>query len=188
MLTEREGFVIPLAFVLAGSVIGIIGLKRRDQSSLPQWLWLLVPSLGGLIFWFLEAPALRFGEPAIWTAGATLGTFAAVRFLNRPGRNRIAVAGLVLLTAWAAHPRLFWSSYFRPSVGVGTFLHLPEAKVTPHQTNSGLIVNVPVGTNQCWDAPLPCSPYFDETLHLRKPGELERGFAAEESGRAVKWQ
>lgn len=188
MLTEREGFVLPLLFVLAGSVTGIIGLKRRDQSSLPQWFWVLMPSLGGLIFWFLEAPALRFGEPAIWTAGATLGTFAAVRFLNRSGRNRIAVAVLILLTAWAAHPRLFWSSYICPSVGVRTFLRLPEAKLKQHQTVSGLTVNVPVETNQCWDAPLPCSPYFDETLHLRKPGELERGFAAEESGKAVKWK
>jgi hypothetical protein len=58
----------------------------------------------------------------------------------------------------------------------------------PHQTTSGLTVYVPVETNQCWDAPLPCSPYFLDTLHLRQPGELERGFASEESGRAVKWK
>ena len=131
---------------------------------------------------------MRFGEPAIWTAGAALGTFAALHFLNRRAWIRIALAGLVALTAWTAHPRLFWSSYFRPSIGVRTFLRFPEARVTPHQTISGLMVNVPVETNQCWNAPLPCSPYFDESLHLRKPGKLERGFAAEESGRAVKWK
>lgn len=131
---------------------------------------------------------MRFGEPAIWTVGAALGTFAALHFLNQRGRIRIAVAGLLLLTAWAAHPQLLWSSYFRPSVGVRTFLRLPEAKLTPHQTTSGLTVHVPVETNQCWDAPLPCSPYFNETLHLRQPGKLERGFVSEESGAAVKWK
>jgi hypothetical protein len=188
LVREREGFLIPMLFALVGSVSGIIRMTRRSRSSPPQWLWLLLPSLGGLIFWFLEAPAIRFGEPAIWTAGATLGTFAAVHLLNRPGRIRIVLVGLVLLTAWAAHPRLFWSSYFRPSLGVRTFLRLPEARVTPHQTNSGLLVNAPVETNQCWDAPLPCSPYFDETLHLRKAGKLERGFASEETGRVVKWK
>ncbi|HEV1995543.1 MAG TPA: hypothetical protein VGR03_14525 [Candidatus Acidoferrum sp.] len=188
LVREREEFLIPLLFALAGGVVGIIRMARHNRNSLPRWLWLLVPSLGGLSFWFLEAPAMRFGEPAIWTVGAALGTFAALHFLNQRGRIRIAVAGLLLLTAWAAHPQLLWSSYFRPSVGVRTFLRLPEAKLTPHQTTSGLTVHVPVETNQCWDAPLPCSPYFNETLHLRQPGKLERGFVSEESGAAVKWK
>src|SRR5216683_2127754 len=188
LVREREGFLIPLLLALAGAVVGIIRMARQNRSSPPQWLWLLVASLGGLLFWFLEAPAMRFGEPVIWTAGATLGSFAALHFLNRPGRIRIALAGLLLLTAWAAHPRLFWSSYFRPSVGVRTFLRLPEAKLRLHQTTSGLTVHVPVETNQCWDAPLPCSPYFYDTLHLRQPGEMERGFASEASGTVVKWK
>jgi hypothetical protein len=188
LVREREGFLIPLLFALAGVVARIIRMARENRRSLPQWLWLLIPSMGGLIFWFFEAPAMRFGEPAIWTAAATLGTLGALDFLNRPGRIRIALAGLLLLTAWAAHPRLFWISYFRPSVGVRTFLRLPEPKLTPHQTASGLTVNMPVETNQCWDAPLPCSPYFHDTLHLRQAGKLERGFASEESGTVVNWK
>jgi hypothetical protein len=186
LIREREGFLIPLLLALAGGVTGIFRTAARNRGALPQWLWLLAPSLGGLIFWFLEAPAIRFGEPAMWTAGATMGTFAAMHFLSRPGRIRIALAGLLLLTAWAAHPRLFWSSYFRPSVGVRTFLRLPESRLTQGQTSSGLTVNVPVETNQCWDAPLPCSAYFPNTLHLRRPGRMDRGFASGESSRAVK--
>jgi hypothetical protein len=188
LVREREGFLIPLLFALMGGVAGIIRMRRQNRGALPQWLWLLAPSLVGLIFWFLEAPAMRFGEPLMWTAGATLGAFAALHFLDRPGRIRIALAGLLLLTAWAAHPRLFWGSYFRPSVGVRTFLRLPVAKLTPHQTTSGLTVNVPVETNQCWDAPLPCSYYFHDTLRLRKPGKVERGFASGESSTVVKWK
>jgi hypothetical protein len=188
LVREREGFLIPLFFALAGVVAGIIRMARQNRRSLPHWLWLLPPSVGGLIFWFLEAPAMRFGEPAIWTAAATLGTLGALDFLNRPGRIRIALTGLLLLTAWAAHPRLFWISYFRPSVGVRTFLRLPAPKLTPHQTTSGLTINMPVETNQCWDAPLPCSPYFHDTLHLRQAGKLERGFASGESGTVVNWK
>ena len=188
LIREREGFWIPLLFAVLGCVAGIMRRMRQDRNSLPQWIWLLLPSLGGLIFWFLEAPAIRFGEPAIWTAGATLGTLAAVHWLKRPVTTRIALVGLVLLTAWAAHPRLFWGSYFRPSAGVRAFLRVPEATVVQHKTISGLMVNVPVETNQCWNAPLPCSPYFDETLHLRKPGQLEYGFTSEESGKVVRWK
>jgi hypothetical protein len=188
LVREREGFLIPLFFALAGVVAGITRIARGNRNALWQCLWLLMPSVGGLIFWFFEAPAMRFGEPAIWTAGATLGTLAALHFLKRPGRIRMALAGLLLLTAWAAHPRLFWISYFRPSVGVRTFLLLPEAKLTPHQTTSGLTINIPVETNQCWDASLPCSPYFHDTLHLRQAGKLERGFASDESGAVVNWK
>jgi hypothetical protein len=188
LVREREGFLIPLFFALAGGAVGIIRTARGNRRSLPQCLWLLAPSLGGLIFWFLEAPAMRFGEPLMWTAGATLGTFAAVHFLDRPGRIRMALGGLLLLTAWAAHPRLFWSSYFRPSVGVRTFLRLPAARLRAHKTASGLTVYVPVETNQCWDAPLPCSYYFHDGLRLREPGKLERGFALEASGAVVTWK
>jgi hypothetical protein len=188
LVREREGFLIPLFFALAGGAAETIRMRSQNRGSLPQWLWLLVPSLGGLIFWFFEAPAMRFGEPLMWTAGATLGTLAAVHFLNTRGGIRMALTGLLLLTGWAAHPRLFWGSYFRPSVGVRTFLRLPAAKLAPHQTSSGLTVNVPVETNQCWDAPLPCSPYFRSTLRLREPGKVERGFASGESGTVVKWK
>src|SRR5216684_3833148 len=66
LVREREGFLIPLFFALAGIVAGIIRIARGDRKALPHWLWLLPPSVGGLIFWFFEAPAMRFGEPAIW--------------------------------------------------------------------------------------------------------------------------
>jgi len=188
LLREREGFLIPLSFALAGGLAGIVRMMRGIRNSLPQWLWLLVPTLGGLIFWFLEAPAIRFGEPVLWTVGATLGTLAAVQFLDRPWRIRMALAALLLLTAWAAHPRLFWNSYLRPSVDVRTFLRLPVTNLTTRKSISGLQVNMPTETNQCWDAPLPCSPYFRETLHLRRPGRLEFGLASDASEALVRWK
>jgi len=139
-----------------------------------------------LIFWFLEAPALRFGEAAIWTVAATLGTFAAAQFLDQVRKVRIALAGLLMMTAWAAHPRLFWNSDMRPSVGVRTFLHFPNATLITRKTSSGLTIYVPVETNQCWDAPLPCTPYFLNSLHLRQAGKLESGFGEEYAGEAAK--
>ena len=176
MEREREGFVIPLLLVMAGGLIGIAGISGERRSTASDWYWLPMAALGGALFWFLEAPAVRFGEPVLWTAGATVGTMAAVRLGDRPGKIRMVLAGLVLMTAWAAHPRLLWGSYFRPSVGVRTFLRLPEVKLAPHQTASGLTISSPVETNQCWDAPLPCSPFIKETLRLRRPGRLNKGF------------
>ena len=175
LIREREGFLIPLFFVLAGALVAIFKAKRN---AFPRWFWLLLPSLAGILFWFFEAPAIRFGEPAIWTAAATLGTFGALHLLDSPVKNRIFLFALLLFTAWAAHPRLLWNSYFRPSIDVRAFLPLPQLQVVPHRTASGLTIYVPVESNQCWDAPLPCSPYFTDTLRLRHPGRIEDGFAS----------
>jgi hypothetical protein len=176
LIREREGFLIPLFFVLVGALVAIFKAKR---SVFPRWLWLLLPAFAGIVFWFLEAPAIRFGEPLLWTAAATLGTFAALPLFDQPIKKRFVILALLLATAWAAHPRLLWDSYFRPSISVQTFLRLPQPQVIPHRTLSGLTVYVPVETNQCWDAPLPCSPYFNDTLRLRRPGDMRGGFVSE---------
>lgn len=175
LVREREGFLIPLLFMLAG-VFVLFRNPHASRIAFPRWLWLLVPSLAGMAFWFLGAPAIRFGESVFWTAAAVLGTLAALQFLDSPGNQRFFIFVLLLATAWAVHPRLLWNSYIRPSLTVRTIPRLPQARLVLHQTSSGLTVYVPVETNQCWDAPLPCSPYFNDTLRLRRPGDMASGF------------
>jgi len=178
LVREREGFLIPAFFMLAGVVVMI--LRGRRGGALPRWLWVVPAALAGLVFWFFGAPAMRFGEPMIWTAGAALGVFAA-RLLENATARRVTIFALLVMTGWAAHPRLLWGSYFRPSMGVRTLERLPEAKVELRRTESGLGVYVPLGTNQCWDAALPCSPYLDPSLRLREAGNMQAGFAVDAS-------
>jgi hypothetical protein len=178
LLREREGFLIPLFFMLTGALFLAAYSWGKHRAQRPRWLWLLVPSFAGILFWFFEAPAIRFGEPALWTAAATLGSLAAIHVLDSQVKRRLFVLALLLCTAWAAHPRLLWNSYLHPSINVRATPPLPQPHVVPQQTPSGLTIFVPVETNQCWDAPLPCSPYFSETLRLRRPNELESGFVS----------
>jgi hypothetical protein len=177
LVREREGFLIPAFFMVAGAVV--MFLRGRGTGSLPRWLWVVPAAFAGLVFWFFGAPAMRFGEPMIWTAGAGLGAFAAVRLVERAMSRRLMIFALLVMTAWAAHPRLLWGSYFRPSLGVRRLERLPESKVELRRTASGLDVYVPVGTNQCWDAALPCSPYLGPSLRLREPGNMQAGFAVD---------
>lgn len=181
LIREREAFLIPIFFAMVGVLAWILSRAREKQKALPRWLWLLAPATAGLLFWLIEAPAIRFGEPLLWTLGAALGTLAAEELLKRNLQRRLALAGLLLMTGWAAHPRLLWDSYYRPCFAVRTFLRLPEAHVVPRQTASGLTIYVPEGTNQCWDAPLPCTPFFDPRLRLRQAGNLNRGFSVGKS-------
>jgi hypothetical protein len=49
--------------------------------------------------------------------------------------------------------------------------------IEPVKTQSGLIVNIPVLSDQCGDAPLPCSSNPpNPRLELRRPGSLASGF------------
>jgi hypothetical protein len=179
LLREREGFLIPVFFMVAGALVGILRVRGRAW---PRWLWVVPVAMVGLVFWFFGAPAMRFGEPMMWTAGAALGAFAAVHMLEGAMPRRAMILAVLVMTAWAAHPRLLWSSYFLPSLGVRTLVRLPEAKVELRRTASGLGVHVPVETNQCWDALLPCSPYVDPSLRLRETGNMQAGFAVDASG------
>ena len=178
LIREREGFLIPIFSMLAGALFLAANFRRENWAALPRWLWLLLPSFAGIVFWLFEAPAIRFGEPALWTAAAALGTFAAGQVLGSLIKKRLFVIAFLFVMAWAAHPRLLWNSYVRPSLSVRAVLPLPQPRVVPEQTFSGLTIYVPVETNQCWDAPLPCSPYFSDTLRLRRPNELESGFVS----------
>ena len=89
LIREREGFLIPFFLMLVGAVFLIASFRRDNRAYLPRWLWLLLPAFAGIVFWFFEAPAIRFGEPALWTAAAALGTFAAVRELDSLIKRRL---------------------------------------------------------------------------------------------------
>jgi hypothetical protein len=175
---SREAVKIPLSLVLGGLAALIFRLSLRGDR-IPRWVWLAGPSMAGLVFWFFEAPALRFGEAAIWTTAATLGAFAASTFFTSAVRGRFALAGLAATALWSADPRSAWKDGFRPLLSVRTLSPLPQPALEKHQTTSGLVVKVPIESNQCWDAELPCSPYFNDSLRLREPKAIGRGFMAD---------
>ncbi|MGC8605238.1 MAG: hypothetical protein ACP5VS_16345 [Desulfomonilaceae bacterium] len=45
---------------------------------------------------------------------------------------------------------------------------------------SGLIVYTPAQGDQCWDSPVPSTPYFNPNLRLRVAGKIESGFTVNE--------
>jgi hypothetical protein len=176
-IKNRVDLIAPVLVSLAGF---IFLLRRRVFKDL-FWLKLLLPSLGGLVFWFSLAPAFRFGESAIWTTAACLGAVALQQVLPAIGvRGRqVALFGLLALGGWCSYPRTLWKVYFRQLQEVHGFLSAPQARTMPYDLSSGLIVRVPIETNQCWDATIPCSPDFADSLRLRNGQNLRWGFRVE---------
>jgi hypothetical protein len=171
---NRVDFLIPAFFALCGIIFSLRRKAFRDCF----WFPLLIPSLGGLLFWFLLGPAFRFGEAAIWTTAACLGAAGLLQILPTMSEatRRVALVGVLALGGWCSYPRTIWVATVRPLLGVRGFSQMPEARTLPYRLASGLTVQVPIETNQCWNAPLPCSPDFDDSLRLRRDADLRWGF------------
>jgi hypothetical protein len=176
-IKNRVDFQIPALFSLTGLVLA---LRHGTFKNLSRF-WLLVPSFGGLVFWFMLAPAFRFGEAAIWATAACLGSVALQLLLPAMSQiqRRAVLVGIAAIGIWCSYPRTLYRVYFRPLLEAHGFSHIPEVRTVPYQLSSGLTVNVPIRTNQCWDADLPCSPYFLDELRLRRDASPRWGFRIE---------
>jgi len=176
-IRNRASFQVPLAISLGGLAVALGFRIRGKFLAACPWLWLLLPSLAGVGFWFLASPDMRFGQFAIWTTAATLGSWGIVSATSGDhGRHAGAATAVLLgLLVWCLIT-FGWKEPYRQLFAVKKLPGLPQAVVTVRQTISGLVVYVPAQGNLCWDAPLPCTPYFDETLRLRKGPSMRWGF------------
>lgn len=152
-----------LAWVaLATAVAGAVTAWRHRRDLPPATRWAAGISAIGMVFWFVTAPDPRFG--LIYLLGGPLallayhcsarmaaGTLAPRRLLRVVliGAAVVAIAGLGSLAR--ARPRLVEVRLFH-------WPEFPEARTRSVRTPSGLPVQVPVGSDQCWSAPLPCTP------------------------------
>ena len=203
-LRNRPSFQVPLAISIAGLAIALAIRFRSGSNPRPAypWLSLLFPGLAGILFWFAASPDPRFAQFAIWTTAATLGAWgiASLDFQRlsahtspahtspahaSPAHKKIALAVLFLSLIWCLIS-LGWKEPLRALDGVQQPPPLPKPGLVLKHTLSGVAVYVPAQGNQCWDAPLPCTPYFDPSLRLRDPSSLRWGFTSE--GRAAELQ
>jgi hypothetical protein len=159
----------PLLYVvaslaLAGAVMQALRPRAVARDVLVGWSI----ALAGTTAWFLTAPTPRFGLGFLFAAAlvplagsSLLQGWAA----SRRGRAALAAAALVACVIVAA-PALIWmKKYLTPANAAWVeFPRLPRAFTVVRQTSTGLRVNVPARGDQCWSAPLPCTPYFDPAL------------------------
>lgn len=178
VMRNRLVFQVPVAIALLSATAILMLFSRCLRPTCLHALWLLFPSIGGLFFWFWEAPDLRFALPMIWTVAATLGALglAILRDARKPMPARAIVAGILLATLYCGFG---WPRSYKILKSVDGFDQLPVASVAARSTQSGLVVYVPTQGNQCWNATIPCTPYFSQTLRLRDPFDFRRGFRSD---------
>jgi hypothetical protein len=186
-----NGIVYPLTFGTTATALSIVltimvRAKRKSQVGLAPFL-LILPAATGLVYWFVMAPDPRFARSLFWIfplAPCLVLVSVARRLLRRQlyltavsliffGLNLLLIRSIISIIR---HPELrnISTSGVRPPKAV---------PLIQRQTVSGLNIYVPSGweegADECGDSPLPCTPYFNPNLRLRK-SDMSSGFTVKQ--------
>lgn len=58
----------------------------------------------------------------------------------------------------------YLTGYFREHLFAGE--RIPAVQTEARRTDDGIVIHRPLGTDQCWDSLLPCTPYIDKRLKV----------------------
>ena len=134
---------------------------------------------GGLAYWLISAPDMRFGCAWI-VAGLALPLSCFASLILQRMSRQIATAMLTLALVCIALVFVAGTARFVGQSGTPpnlvTLTPLTHGETVPFTLAGGLVVNVPANrSQQAWNAPLPGAPGPPSTLVLRGPG-LGDGF------------
>jgi hypothetical protein len=168
----------PLLTGLFGIILYLLTIPRRMHNS--PWknhtyLVMLGPPFISVIAWFFSAPDPRFSGACFWIFGAGFVALA----LDKIGlKSSITTRTLECLLCLSFFVYLFPSYgplFILPNQKDGPFYHFSTPEYVTVSVNNLTRLNLPTKSDQCWDIPIPCTPYFRQTLHLRKDN-LDSGF------------
>ena len=179
--TILTGVVFPFAaflmmFIVNVATVVFLRWKRARQSYL-QWL-ILVPLISALAFWFFTAPDPRFATVPILLMPVAMIILFLFLLRNRINAKAFKVITLAMFLVGDIH-FLGYAAKNRSNIQNISTNGWHDVKKVPLDTKvtaSGLHVFTPIAGDQCWDAPLPCTPYFNEDLSLRNPNDISSGF------------
>jgi len=176
--------IIPLYISFIGiiSIILILLQKciKKKNYEMPKIMWLfLLPPVISITFWFFTAPAIRFAGANFWLLGAGSIIFALISYNSDKLPNKKILFVMLFASICILYRYLPYKDLILTSDKIAYFYHIPKVALKKDITSSGLVIFLPERGDQCWDAPLPCTPYMNSDLRLRKEDELRYGFLIE---------
>jgi uncharacterized membrane protein YobD (UPF0266 family) len=174
---ERIAFWAPLITIAVATALLLL-VRAKSKHSVRGFGPVLLFCLAGIAAWFYLAPDLRFVQGPVWVLAATLGGLSLWKIsLKRWHQiDRLIVVAILVLTVYCSYPYVLWQQFNQPMQVRDPAQLFPSIMYGTFRTRSGLLVQVPLQGNQCWDTPLPCTPYFNDKLELRDPPSLKSGF------------
>jgi hypothetical protein len=198
---------IPLALlIIACALLAALVAGGFRGSGNQRRVWLLwIPVLGSILFWASSAPHPRFADSYFWlAAGLSVSWLHGVLVrrgtpAERSGNVALPMLAVLLTVCFVAGT--FISRVRRTDLGFGARIEpafmliwwdgfknaSKKPELVSFRTSSGLVLQVPRETNQCWRAALLCTPHPAENLRLRKPDDLSSGFRVDGPWDALRW-
>lgn len=182
-----KDFALPAALTASGLFVYAIGRVRlRAATSRTELgLWVFAPLLIMLAFWFVSLPNLKYVRYIFWCGAALSWLLAMLSWTTISWHLRVSITYAVLGICLAYFMYLMVAQRdFPVSAGPddGFYRHaLPPVRV--YETASGLQLNVPDShIHQCWQIPLPCTPFPRKGIFARVPGQIQHGFGFNAAG------
>ena len=179
--TNVADFALPAVLTMAGLLLYASGhvLTRANMGRPRLGLWVFVPLLIMLGFWFLSLPNIKYVRYIFWGAAALSWLLAMLTWTTISWRLRVSIMYGVLGICLAYFMFLIVAQRDFPvsaGPGDGFYKHpLPPVKI--YETASGLQLYVPDShIHQCWQIPLPCTPFPRRGIFARVPGQIQHGF------------
>jgi len=171
-----------LAILLLASLFFFISLVKKFNNSLASKAYLLaLPSLVGLIFWFITAPDIRFlGSIPYILISCSLLSIAPLLEKNQffwvviKKIQRHFLISFFLLSSIAVPLRFPISPIKR--IFTEGFQPIRTVPTIEYRTHSGLTVYIPQQSGLCFDAQLPCTPYSNPNLQLETRATYPHSF------------
>jgi len=156
------------------------------------------------VFWFFKAPDPRFAGSFFWVAASAgiVFFFAGLKYKHKIKILKAFISFYLVLSLaeviLVGEKRFIFDLFQKKRVLFALknlklnstllvkragenygFYKAPYFGAEKFTTSSGLVLFVPKEKNQCWDAPLPCTPYPNAKLKLRGKNNLRYGFIIE---------
>ena len=150
-----------------------------------RW-WALLPMIVMLVFWFFTAPEDKYVRYLFWSFAGLSISMALFAWHWIAWRRRVLAifAFILICLAYVVFLVVRYEGILIPAGSLDGFHDHPQSDYDRYETDDGLILHVPIGVNQCWSIPLPCTPYPDAAVSARVPGDLRHGFRIVESTEA----
>ena len=174
--SEKIEVILPVAFFLMASVFVVISSIKAasDRKAFSRFYLGFWPVLAGLVFWFYLAPDPRFAYGLFWLLplAALCPYVVNLESIALQRRILIVLLALMFLPLFLGMQQMLKQDF---RFSVDGWKPIKTMALAEEVTSHGLKVHVPVKTDQCWDSPLPSTPYFNPALELRGNG-LQSGF------------
>lgn len=176
---------LTLGFILLFVLLNLyLTCRYKARCRIREPYILYIPLVASVLFWFMTAPDWRFlgfipGLLAIVSGWLFIRRLQEVGLICstsklKPGRPLSSTLAIAVALMVLELVRL-------KGVSLSGWQEIPSISTQVKITDSGLQVHVPITGDQCWNASLPCTPYFSAMLRGRwdnsgRP-DLSSGFA-----------